>query len=100
MILLNSHIISELMRTVPDPLVKISFANHPPASLFISSVTEAELRYGALLCPDGRKRTELLVAIDGLLTEDFAGRILPFDSAAAVAFASIFADRPSLVRPI
>jgi len=100
MILLDTNIVSELMRPAPCQTVMSWLAAQPAASLFISAVTEAELRYGVLLLPEGRKRAELVAAIEGMLAEDFAGRILPFDSAAAIAFAGIAASRRQAGRPI
>ncbi len=100
MILLDTNIVSELMRPAPSQAVMSWLAAQPAASLFISAVTEAELRYGVMLLPEGRKRAELVAAIEGMLAEDFAGRILPFDSAAALAFAGIAATRRQAGRPI
>ena len=100
MILLDTNIVSELMRPAPSQAVMSWLAAQPAASLFISAVTEAELRYGVMLLPEGRKRAELVAAIEGMLAEDFTGRILPFDSAAALAFAGIAAGRRQAGRPI
>ena len=100
MILLDTNILSELMRPVPDPAVERWFAAQPDASLFISAITEAELRYGAALLPGGKRRSALTAEIDGMLEEDFDGRILPFDRLAAQAFAVIAADRRQAGRPI
>ena len=100
MILLDTNILSELMRPAPDPAVERWFAAQPDASLFISAITEAELRYGAALLPSGKRRSALTAEIDGMLEEDFDGRILPFDRLAAQAFAAIAADRRQAGRPI
>ncbi len=100
MILLDTNILSELMRPAPSPAVMSWLAAQPAASLFISAVTEAELRYGVLLLPEGRRRADLIAALEAMLTEDFAGRILPFDSAAALAFAAIAASRWQAGKPV
>ena len=50
--------------------------------------------------PEGRRRERLIAAIDAMVSEDYAGRVLPFDSAAAVAFAAIFVERRTAGRPI
>jgi predicted nucleic acid-binding protein len=100
MILLDTNIVSELMRPAPSQAVMAWLAAQPAASLFISAVTEAELRYGVMLLPEGRKRAELVSAIEAMLAEDFADRILPFDSAAAMAFADISSSRRQAGRPI
>jgi len=99
-ILLDTNILSELMRPAPDLAVERWLAARPDASLFISAITEAELRYGAALLPSGKRRSALTAEVDGMLQEDFDGRILPFDRLAAQAFAAIAADRRRAGRPI
>ena len=100
MILLDTNILSELMRPAPEPAVEQWLADQPAASVFISAITEAELRYGLALMPSGKRRSALAVEIEAMLGEDFSGRILPFDSPAAVAFAEIAAERRQAGRPI
>jgi predicted nucleic acid-binding protein len=100
MILLDTNILSELMRRTPEAAVEQWLADQPAASVFISAITEAELRYGLALMPSGKRRSALAVEIDDMLGEDFSGRILPFDSPAAVAFAEIAAERRQVGRPI
>jgi predicted nucleic acid-binding protein len=100
MILLDTNILSELMRPVPEADVERWLTDQPAASVFISAITEAELRYGIALLPNGKRRSTLTIALQDMLAEDFSGRILPFDSPAAVAFAEIAADRQQAGRPI
>ena len=100
MILLDTNILSELMRPSPERVVEQWLADQPAASMFISVITEAELRYGVALLPAGKRRSVLAAAIENMLGEDFSGRILPFDSSAAVAFAEIAASRRQAGRPI
>ncbi|HME84263.1 MAG TPA: type II toxin-antitoxin system VapC family toxin [Roseiarcus sp.] len=100
MILLDTNILSELMRSAPAPEVETWMGAQPSSSLFISAVSEAELRFGLALLPEGKRRDQLAEAVEGMLAEDFAGRILPFDSAAASAYARIAADRRKAGRPI
>ena len=100
MILLDTNILSELMRPAPEKDVEQWFADQPDASVFISAITEAELRYGVALLPAGKRRSALAVVIEDMLRQDFTGRILPFDSAAAVAFAESAASRRQAGRPI
>ncbi len=100
MILLDTNIVSELMRPAPSPAVMSWLGAQPASSLFISAVTEAELRYGVMLLPEGRRRADLMTALEAMLAEDFAARILPFDSAAAAAFAVIAASRRQAGKPI
>ncbi len=100
MILLDTNVLSELMRPAPDAAVERWLTAQPDTSMFISAITEAELRYGAALLPSGKRRSTLTAEIEGMLDEDFGGRILPFDRLAAQAFAAIAADRRAAGRPI
>jgi predicted nucleic acid-binding protein len=100
MILLDTNILSELMRPTPEKRVEQWLADQPDASVFITAITEAELRYGVALLPPSKRRSTLASVIEDMLGEDFTGRILPFDSAAAVAFAEIAATRRQSGRPI
>jgi toxin FitB len=92
MVLLDTNILSEIIRPAPAPAVLHWLATQPVASVFIA-VTEAELRYGVALLPSGKRRAALAAEIAAMLEVDFAGRILPFDSPAAVAYATLAADR-------
>ena len=100
MILLDTNVISELMRPDPAPAVLAWFGAHDAPALYLSAVGESELRRGAVILPAGRRRRQLLDAIDAMVKEDFPGRVLPFDSASAAAFADVFAARQKAGRPI
>jgi predicted nucleic acid-binding protein len=100
MILLDTNVVSELMRPAPSAAVETWVSGQPAAGMFLSAITEAELRYGLALLPDGQRQRRLLAQAEAMLAEDFAGRILPFDSAAAVAYASIATARRRSGRPI
>ncbi|MCG5496914.1 type II toxin-antitoxin system VapC family toxin [Ectothiorhodospira variabilis] len=100
MILIDTNVISELMRPNPAPAVLAWFGVQDAAVLHISAVGEAELRRGAAVMSEGKRRSRLIAEIDAMITEDFAGRVLPFDSVAAQAFATIFVDRRAAGRPI
>lgn len=100
MILVDTNVVSELMRPTPAPEVLAWFAGQEVAALFLSAVSEAELRAGAAYLPAGRRRDSLVAAIDAMVAEDFAGRVLAFDSAAARSYAAIAASRRAAGRPI
>ena len=99
MILLDTNVVSELMRLSPNPGVESWIADRPADSLYFSAIGEAEMRYGLAVMPMGRRRDRLNSEIDAMLREDFEGRILPFDSAAARSYAAIAAARRLAVRP-
>ena len=99
-VLLDTNVVSELMRKTPDPAVAMWAAGQPLNSLFFSAVGEAELRYGAAVLPTGQRRETLVSAIERMLGEAFENRVLPFDSGAARAYADIAAMRRSAGRPV
>ncbi len=100
MIVLDTNVVSELMRPHPAGQVVDWVGRQPALRLYTSSISEAELRYGVEVLSEGTRRRALQAAVDGLLREDFAGRILPFDSDAARAYALIAAARRAAGRPI
>ena len=100
MIILDTNVVSELMRTDPSSNVLEWVAGQAAANLYLSTVSEAELRYGVEILPTGARRDRLLDEVEGMLWEDFAGRVLPFDRAAAQAYAVIAAVRRAAGRPI
>ena len=98
--LLDTKVLSELLRTAPAPAVLAWFAEQPAQSLFVSAVTQAEMLLGARLLPAGKRRAALEAAVQAMFDEDFAGRSLAFDSAAVPAYADIVSTRRSAGRPI
>ena len=93
MILLDTNVVSELMRASPDPAVEAWVAGYPVEDLFFSAVGESELRYGAAIMPAGQRRETLVADIETMLHTAFENRILPFDSRSARAYAVIAAKR-------
>jgi predicted nucleic acid-binding protein len=100
MIVLDTNVISELMRAAPSAAVLGWVARQPSASLFTTAVAQAEIYCGLALLPDGKRRQALQHAAMAMFEEDFTGRVLPFDSDAAVAFAPIAASRRAGGKPI
>ena len=100
MIIIDTNVVSELMRASPDPAVLAWFAGHAANKLFLTAISEAELRTGAAILPAGQRRDRLIGAIDAMIEQDFAGRILPFDSLAARSYAEIAAARRIAGKPI
>lgn len=99
-VLLDTNLLSELLLAAPNRSVLAWFAAQAPEGLFVSAITEAEMLVGVRLLPAGRRRNTLETAIRAMFTEDFAGRILPFDSAAAHVYADVIATRRAAGRPI
>ena len=98
-VLLDTNVVSELLRPSPDPTVERWIAKRPAAELHFFAVGEAELRYGAAILPVDRRRDALALAIEAILREDFEGRILPFGSDAAREYAEIATARRAAVAP-
>ena len=99
-VLLDTNVVSELLRPLPDPVVEGWVAERPAAELHFSAVGEAELRYGVAILPSGQRRNALALAIEAILREDFEGRILPFDSDAAREYAAIASARRAAGRTV
>lgn len=100
MIILDTNVLSELMKSQPDRLVLRWIGTHKATDLFITALTKAEILYGLELLPKGKRRTALKQAATSMFDIDFARRILPFDRDAAQQFAIIVANRKKLGRPI
>ncbi len=99
-VVLDTNVISELMRDNPDQLVVDWLDTQSSNSLYISSITEAEILTGIALLPDGRRKNNLFELADHVLYSLFTGRVLAFDSNAASIYAEIFAHRQTLGKPI
>ena len=99
-VLLDTNVVSELLRPSPDPAVRRWGVSHPAPELYFSAIGEAELRYGVALLPAGRRKEALSHAVEAILREDFENRVLPFDSGAAREYANIAASRRAAGRPI
>lgn len=100
MFLLDTNIISELLRPSPDPAVETWIGDGRATDLYFSAIGEAELRYGVAVLPAGRRRAALASAIEAILQEDFMDRILPFDREAARDYADIAAMRRAAGRTV
>ncbi len=100
MIILDTNVLSALMRTIPDAAVLEWLDRQPADSVWITSITLFETRFGLALLPAGRRRQVLEAAFDDLLKEDLENRVLDFDSAAATAAASLAAARQKSGRPV
>ena len=98
--LLDTNVVSELIRRSPKPAVAAWASGHLVEDLFFSAVSEAELRYGVAILPVGRRRDTLLFEIEAMLRDAFEDRVLPFDSDAARAYGHIAAKRRSSGRPV
>jgi len=100
MILLDTNVISALMRSTIDAPVAAWLAVQPPDRLYTASLCEAEIRYGIARLPADRRRDGLEAAFRGFIAAGFAGRILVFDSACAAGYAAVRLRREAAGLPI
>ncbi len=100
MIVLDTNVLSELLRPSPTRQVEAWLSAQDGTQVYFTTIGEAELRHGVAIMPAGKRRAELSKAIEGMLNEDFRDRVLPFDRAAARAYAAIAAERRAAGRPI
>ena len=98
--LLDTNVLSELLRLHPDPVVLAWFTLQPNESLYVSAVTQAEMTLGARLLPAGRRRRQLETALDAMFEEDFANRVLAFDGRCASWYADVVTRRREAGMPI
>ena len=88
MILLDTNVVSEAMKPAPDEAVRAWLDEQAAETLFLSSVTIAELLFGIGALPKGKRKVNLAAALDGV-RDLFETRILPFDTAAAQRYADL-----------
>ena len=100
MIVLDTNVLSEILRPAPNDRPLSWLAAQPRSVLFTTTVTRAELLYGVQLLPDGQRKTALLVAIRQIFSLDMAGQVLGFDNDAADHYAEIAAVRKNCGKPI
>lgn len=93
MIVLDTNVVSELMRAQPDAAVLRWMDAQLPSTLWLNSVVVSELLYGVAKLPKGKRKTQLIAAVAAMVDEDFAGRVLSFDVDAAAEYASLVVMR-------
>lgn len=98
--LLDTNVLSELMREVPEPLVLDWFDRNRKATLLTSAISQAEILTGIALLPAGKRRTALGTAAQQMFEQDFAGRVHAFDSSAAEHYAHVVAVRTRQGPPV
>ena len=99
-IVLDTNVLSELMRPRPNPHVLAWVDGLDPALVAITAMNEAEILHGISRLPDGRRKVALQQNWDGLVADIFAGRVWPFSSEAARWYADLLRTRERLARPM
>jgi toxin FitB len=95
MIVLDTNVVSELMRAAPAPVVMAWLDEHPGNDLFTTAITVAEIRYGVARLPEGRRREALHQAANEVFAA-FPDQVLSFDLTSASAYADVVAHRESV----
>lgn len=93
MFVLDTNVLSAIMSSQPSPDVAVWVSAQPEETLFTASVCQAEILAGIEVLPVGRRRIAMESAAMAIFADDFDGRILPFDGAAAILYAELFAAR-------
>lgn len=99
-VLLDTNVLSELMRARPDAAVLVWFEQQSGVTFYTSAITRAEIFLGIALLPDGKRREALAAAADRMFEEDFGSRCLPFDAVAASEYALLVAARTRIGHAI
>jgi predicted nucleic acid-binding protein len=99
-IILDTNVLSALMRSAPELAVVAWLDRQAADSLWITSITVFEARFGLALLPPGRRRRALERAFTLLVEEDLENRVLDFDTAAATAAAGLAGARQQAGRPV
>ncbi|NQU65332.1 MAG: type II toxin-antitoxin system VapC family toxin [SAR324 cluster bacterium] len=99
MVLLDTNVISELMKIVGNQNVQSWMDGIPAHQLYISAISKAEIEYGVSILPDGQKKDQIW-KLANLVLELFGDRILPFNTDSTLSFAKIKSNRKKIGRPI
>lgn len=97
--ILDTNVLSATMRPSPHAQVRAWMAARPMSQLFTTTICQAEILAGVAVMPDGRRRRAFDGAARDMFQYDFAGRVLPFEEKAAIAYADLFAARRRAGRP-
>jgi predicted nucleic acid-binding protein len=100
MVIVDTNVVAEVMRTSPAPAVVGWFNAQDSASLFLTAITVGEIRYGLRIMPEGQRRQTIEQGFNRIIATAFAGRILAFDEHAAVHYGEVMGRRKELGRPL
>lgn len=100
MMVLDTNVVSELMRAAPESAVLNWLDAQPSSELWLTAVVAAELMFGVARLPEGGRKQQLAHNVAAMLEQDFAGQVLAYDLAAASIYAELVAQRERAGRPI
>ncbi len=93
MIVLDTNVLSEVVKPRPSPDVVRWLADQDRVALFTTTITQAEMLYGLERLADSPRKQSLRLAVEGMFAEDFEGRVLNFDQPSAAAYAQLHHQR-------
>jgi predicted nucleic acid-binding protein len=97
---LDTNVLSELLRARPEPAVVSWLRAQPADGLFVTTVTQAEMRLGARLLPEGKRRRAPEAALAEMFEQDFVQRVLSFGPSAVPEYVEVVALRRAAGRPV
>ncbi len=100
MIILDTNVVSELMRPLPEPSVLRWVNRQVSDTLWLTSIAVSELLFGVARLPEGARKRQFAQAMADLLEHEFIGRVLPFDLESAVVYAELVARREREGKPV
>ena len=100
MIILDTNVLSALMQAIPDEVVLSWLDHQPESSIWTTTITLMELRYGVLSMPPGRRQEQMSIELEAVLREEIEGRFAIFDIPAAEQTADLMALRKRKGRPV
>ena len=100
MILVDTNVVSEVMKVAPSETVVTWLNNQTSSSLFISTTTIGEIEYGLRILPPGKRRTHLKERFERFISLAFAQRVLPYDETAARSYGEIMGFRREIGHPM
>ncbi len=100
MILLDTNVVSEVMKVAPSASVLRWLDDQSSSAVYVSAVTVGEIEYGLRILPDGRRRLQLKERFEQFIALAFAQRVLGYEEAAARLYGEIMGLRKELGRPM
>ena len=100
MILVDTNVVSEVMKVAPSETVVTWLNNQTSSSLFISTITIGEIEYGLRILPAGKRRMRLKERFERFISLAFAQRVLPYDETAARTYGDIMGFRKEIGHPM
>jgi predicted nucleic acid-binding protein len=100
MIILDTNIVAEMMKTAPAPSVVAWLNEQETSALYLTAVTVGEIAFGLRVLPRGKRRRQLESGFERVVAEAFAGRILSYDEEAARHFGEVMGRRKEIGRPL